>query len=406
MTDLLERRINKVINNGNCCGCGGCVHISKRIDMELNDQGYMRPCFSKLEEDKKNTFKQQIRNFERICPGVRIDTVNIDDSKSHPIFGTYVSVWSGWAVDKDIRHSGSSGGVLTALSGWLLASGKVKSVIGSQSSKSNPYLTVPEQASSVEQVITMAGSRYAPVSNVTKFDPTDSDCAFVGKPCEVYAANQLSNKINSEKYEKPILLSFFCAGTPSQIATNKLIDYLGVPLNEVKDLRYRGNGWPGDFTVTSFSKQIKKLSYDDSWGNYLGRELQWRCKLCVDGTGEHADISVGDFWKADEKGYPTFDDGDGNSVVIARTHRGHQLLQDALKYNIIHLESIDLDDVAKIQPLQVDRKITLLGRLIARILAFKSIPHYYGYNLFKVALLKPKKVIRSVIGTYVRTVFR
>lgn len=338
----------------------------------------------------------EARRFRGICPGVRLQAAAAPvGGRSHPTFGRYMSAWKGVALDKEVRDAGSSAGVLTALSAYLLSSGRAQFVRGAAMSPSEPRRTVPVRIMTRAEALEASGSRYAPVSVLD--GATDMGGAIVGKPCEIAALRQL-NDDDSEN----VTLSFFCAGTPSQAATDRLVGSLGIDALETTNVRYRGNGWPGEFTATDGIRSAS-LTYDDSWGKHLGRDLQWRCKICPDGTGEAADVAVGDFWHADAKGYPLFDTAEGESVVIARTVRGHELLIAAAEAGVVALSEVDLDDVERIQPLQRDRKRTLAVRLLARALSFKRIPSFRGYGILGYALKNPKLSARTFAGTFVRS---
>ena len=145
------------------------------------------------------------------------------------------------------------------------------------------------------------------------------------------------------------------------------------------------------------------MSYSESWGEHLGRDVQWRCRLCVDGTGAHADVSVGDFWETDDRGFPLFSEADGRSVAIARTERGERLLRDASEAGYVALRPVDPDAVAAIQPLQTDRKLTLAARLIGRRLAGRSVPRYSGYGLVRLQLSAIRRAPRAAARTFVRS---
>src|SRR5262245_66136373 len=98
----------------------------------------------------------------------------------------------------------------------------------------------------------------------------------------------------------------------------------------IKSVRYRGNGWPGKASVRVSSpnggEEIRELTYQQSWGEILEKHRQWRCYVCVDHSGEFADISVGDPW------YRPIPPGEsGQSLVLVRTERGRQILQGAMK---------------------------------------------------------------------------
>lgn len=369
--------------------------MSSRISMELRDGGWMRPTVTP--KGAVNA-REEARKFRAVCPGVRLDAPVPETATVHPTFGRYVSAWRGRAADDETRAAGSSAGVLTAMSTFLVATGRARSVRGTAMSPAQPTRTVPVTITSREEALAAAGSRYAPVSALEGFD-VSSD-AIVAKPCEISALTRLRRL--APDGEGPLTLSFFCAGTPSHNATRSLVAKLGVEVDRATSVRYRGNGWPGEFVATD-GETRGALSYDDSWGKHLGRDLQWRCKICPDGTGEDADIAVGDFWKADERGYPLFDNADGESVVIARTLRGHDLLMEAARQGVVVLGEVDLDDVERIQPLQRARKRTLPFRLLARRLALRRVPRFTGYASLRRALAQPKVAAKTLIGTLSRS---
>ncbi|ACL40905.1 coenzyme F420 hydrogenase/dehydrogenase beta subunit domain protein [Pseudarthrobacter chlorophenolicus A6] len=399
----LRTAVDKVVRNGNCTGCGGCALLASNIEMELDSDGFMRPVFRK---DFVDSSPDMTRVFERMCPGISVTERTDPTLSHHPTFGKYFSSWEGRAIDETVRRTGSSAGVLTALSAWLIDSDKTGRVIGSARDAVRPTRTVPVSITSREDALRSAGSRYAPVANLPLLKTDGADNAFVGKPCEASAAKQLFDMAGVSDESRPIVLSFFCAGTPSQNATEGLIRKLGVEEESVGTLDYRGNGWPGDFRIGLVDGTDREMSYQESWGGHLGRNLQWRCKLCVDGTGGHADIAVGDYWHADAKGFPVFTDAEGTSVVIARTRRGEELLQEAAAAGIVSLSPLDLRKVAAIQPLQVTRKNTLLARLIGRRLGGKAVPRYRGYKLGRLALSDMPNSAKSLLGTYRRTIRR
>ena len=131
--------------------------------------------------------------------------------------------------------------------------------------------------------------------------------------------------------------------------------------------------------------------------------MQTRCKFCVDGTGNDSDISVGDFWEADSDGFPTFEEGDGNSVIIARSEKGRRLILDAAADGVIELSAVDLELVAAMQPLQVSRRKTLMGRLAARRLLGRPGPSYRGFRLGWLAARSPKANLRAFVGAIKRS---
>lgn len=397
----LSAAIESVVADDNCSGCGGCALISSRVSMTLSADGYARPVVATGGEEADE--REQVRQFRESCPGVRVSAPSRIGLRSHPILGSYLSAWEAWAVDPEVRFAGSSGGVLTALTAWLVQSGQAKSVVGAAPGHARPSTTVPVRITTRDEALASSGSRYGPVG-VAQLAGLSRGDAIVGKPCEASAIRQLVEARGQD--EAPLVLSFFCAGTPSQHATDRLVAQLGAPLDDLAGLRYRGNGWPGAFTATTNDGQTFSTSYEQSWGEHLGHDLQWRCKVCVDGTGGHADVAVGDYWAADANGFPVFENQDGRSVALARTQRGHDLLLEAARDGVIELRDIDIDAVAAVQPLQVERKRMLAARLIGRRLAGRRIPRYRGYGLAALAWRFPIRSLRSLVGTFRRSLRR
>ncbi|MFJ6374550.1 Coenzyme F420 hydrogenase/dehydrogenase, beta subunit C-terminal domain [Pseudarthrobacter oxydans] len=356
----------------------------------------MRPDLS----ERRNAVprEDECRVFNRVCPGKRVTAPPADQgTRHHEVFGRYVQVWEGWAVDPEVRRAGSSGGVLTAISSYLSMKKRAPARVVAMDS-ANPSRSVPIQIMSRAEALNAAGSRYAPVS--VGAGPLDELSSITGKPCEVSAIRATRNDLPAG----PVLLSFFCAGTPSQKATDELVGQLGHSIENLTSSKYRGDGWPGQFVVESSDGSSNAMSYEDSWGAVLGKQLQDRCKICVDGTGESADVAVGDYWASDQAGYPLFADADGRSVVIARTPRGLRLVEECVDAGILEVRPILLDDVAKIQPLQVKRRRSLPGRLLGRILVGRSVPRYPGYKLARTFFSNLGLNLRAVGGTVRRNV--
>jgi coenzyme F420 hydrogenase subunit beta len=374
------------------------VLVSQRITVDLDAEGFNRPTVSGSDSGEQD--QAEAAAFAKVCPGVSLRAPSPEGRRTHPVFGSYVDAWQGWAVDPAFRHAGASGGVLSALAYWLVSSKRAQAVAGSGMSAVQPTRTVPLRITSRDEALASAGSRYAPVANTLSGDNCE---AFIGKPCEVSGRFQFASRSAAVDGQLPVLLSFFCAGTPSQCATDELIGTLGVKPFDVASLRYRGNGWPGEFEVRATDGRVRAMSYADSWGNNLGRQLQLRCKLCADGTGEHADIAVGDYWAIDDKGFPAFENADGISAVIARTQRGAALLAAASRQGVITLNPIDLDNLAAVQPFQTQRRETLAGRLVGRRLAGYRIPHYRGYNLLPRLVDHAAANLKAAAGTFTRS---
>lgn len=392
----LHSLVAEVVRNSNCSGCGACAALSPTLSMHLDADGFLVP----VADDAVGTPPASAaKAFKRVCPGRTVQATHAAPGVSFdPLFGPYISVWRAWAVDPEVRRRGSSGGVLTALTAWLVQSEGVDRVVAAGADPGRPDRTVPVEIQSRGEALAAAGSRYAPVGVASLAASLGGGSAFVGKPCETDAVRRLLRPLG----DLPLLMSFFCAGVPSQHATSEVVEGLGAELREVTSLTYRGDGCPGDFVATTTSGHDVRASYQESWGAYLGRRLHDRCKICPDGTGTHADITVGDFWATDDAGYPTFDENDGVSVAFGRTRRGHELLLAASAAGVIVLEPVAVSEIRATQPSQLRRRRELPGRLVGRRLAGRRSPRFRGFGLLKGMLAAPAANVRAARGTYGR----
>lgn len=397
MSGGLQGAIEDVLARDACSGCGLCTRLDPSLRMELDKAGYLRPRFdrpSRALPDAESVFR-------RSCPGMLVRAPQRPDgAREHPLLGAYLGSWRAWAADPDLRYAGSSGGALSALHAWLLESGRAARVTGVAKDAAEPRRSVPVTIMTREQALHAAGSRYAPAAGLDNDDLLRSGSAVTAKPCEISALRQSAPDLIEG--EPPLMLSFFCAGTPSQTATDTLLTSLGIEGRErVTDLRYRGNGWPGRFSATTERRTVS-ADYEQSWGGTLGPTTQWRCKMCPDGVGESADIVSADCWATDDRGYPVFVESDGMSALIARTERGRQTVLDAAAAGVLVLEPLPMEDLAAAQPLQTARRRYLSARMLGSLLAGRRPPRYHGFSLLRLAAAAPRQAVRVARGTFRR----
>lgn len=395
--------VSRVVQSGNCSGCGACALINGDYEMRLTEKGFNRPFRRTTTTVGAAEAESQFLQLKSACPGVRVDDPADPQAKlSDGHLGLAVSCWEGWATDPTIRAAGSSGGVLTAIQAWLLDSGTFRDAVASRADERDPRLSTSSTYSDSSRSLEHSGSRYAPTSNAKELGSISGSTAFVGKPCEASAIRKLS--AFSPSAESPLILSFFCAGVPSSLATLRLLESIGVPVTaSLELLKYRGDGWPGRFRARSSDGSEYSSSYENSWGVFLGPSVQWRCKICPDGTGRSADIVACDYWKADERGFPVFDDSPGISGVIARTERGHKILLDARDAGVLELHPLDLSSIAQVQPLQTERIETLAARRLGRRLAGFEVPAISGIKFRRFALLRMIRFARYTFGSWRRS---
>lgn len=276
-----------------CTGCGACAYVEPaRFRMGDALEYGRRPFLKEAAAPESGTALA-------VCPGMRLqhDSALREQPGLIPSliegWGPVLGVWEAYAADAEIRFSGSSGGAATALALYAIERAGMSGVLHTAACPGQPYLNETVMSTSRAELLERAGSRYAPSSPLDKLDLVESaanPCVFIGKPCDTAAVKNV-RKIRPRLDEKfGLVLAFFCAGVPSTQGNLDLLAANGVSdPSAIKELRYRGKGWPGNWTVrfqgAGGGEQVRQLTYAESW-HFLQKYRQWRCYICPDHTGE------------------------------------------------------------------------------------------------------------------------
>lgn len=348
-----------------CTGCGLCESYGK-CRLAPDDKGFNKPV------DYSSDF-EEFGNI--VCPSSGKQYNNC----SNNIWGKSVGYYLGFAHDNTIRKKGSSGGVITSLCIYLLENKIVDGVIQIKENKESPIETEVVISKSKEDVIRCAGSRYSSSSPLIRMKDllcSNERYAFVGKPCDIDALRNYSKLDASVDKQIIVMISFFCMGVPSRRANEQLLDSMGIQEEKCKSLRYRGDGWPGYATAIDLDENEYRMSYSESWGKILGRDLREICRFCGNGIGETADIACADAWYLTTDNRPDFSEKEGRNLVISRTMIGEKLIREASEKGYIELN--DYSDAEKemryYQNSQFMRRATLYSRILAMKLMRKKYP--------------------------------
>ncbi|WP_158255213.1 Coenzyme F420 hydrogenase/dehydrogenase, beta subunit C-terminal domain [Rhodoblastus acidophilus] len=358
--------------------------------MAMSDDGFLRPA-SGLSTGRA----------EAVCPGVALSHESSGGCYD-PLWGPIVRTATGFALDSELRFTGSSGGVLSAISLGLIESGMVAFVWQTRADLDDPIGNVTGASRTRAEILEAAGSRYGPscpLANLGDALATGEVFAFVGKPCDVAALHKLAVIDPRIDRQIPYRLSFFCAGVPSRHGTEALIRALDTRIEDVKSFRYRGEGWPGVARVMRHDGTTGTMDYNSSWGAILNRRLQFRCKICPDGTGEFADIACADAWYGRD-GYPDFEEREGRSLIVTRTDAGDKLLKKLIEGGYLSVSPLPVAEIEAMQPYQANRKRNVPARRAALLLCGRLVPRFAGFG-FKTLALRHSWIdqARNFMGT-------
>lgn len=398
--------VHQVVENDLCNGCGLCASLFyAKVSMCINPEGFLRPIQHEELESKEETL------FAKSCPGINVEQKRLQNHNYNTIWGPIKNLLVGHATDEEVRFRGSSGGGISGFAQYLLSEKIVDFVLHTGASQYSPLHNDTTRSLNRSDIIHKAGSRYSPSSpliEIKKYLAEDRKFAFVGKPCDIVGLKNYLHECPQHKDKVVVFISFMCAGIPSINGTKEILNRFNVNINDVKSIQYRGEGWPGKFKVVDRKNNEHKISYNESWGTVLNRHLQFRCKICPDGTGEFADVTFADAWEESENGYPSFEEKAGESLIITRTTVGQRLIKEAIGKNFLVIQErrIDPNVLEKIQPYQAERKKAIIPRLIAMRLMQRQIPIYNWQVLFqstkKLSLLKISKNFAGMVKRLIK----
>jgi coenzyme F420 hydrogenase subunit beta len=390
-----------------CLGCGGCAYICPKDNIQLCDvldEG-IRPVL--LDPQRCILCNECLK----VCPAYENDHAELHQRPGiirelSQTCGPVLEIWEGHATDSEIRFAGSSGGAITALSLYCLEQAGMHGVLHIGLDPDNPTCNKTRMSFNREDLLRCTGSRYAPASACDRLDLIESapaPCAFVGQPSEVTALRKAQALRPVLDRNVGLVISFLCAGSPSTRGTLELLKNLEIDTATVSDLRYRGNGWPGNFAVSQNgdSAPSTQVSYSESWG-FLQAYRPYSTHLCPDGTGEDADISCGDPWYREVQ-----PNEPGSSLVVVRSEKGREIIRGAIESGYLALTPADPQKLLDSQRNLLAKRGAIWGRMMAFRAFGLPITKLKGFHLFKNWWrLSLNDKLRSTLGTARRIMTR
>ena len=336
-----QNNIEKITNSYLCTGCGGCGFIcrQKAISVIENLSGYLIAC---IDHAKCNNCGLCLK----VCPQNNYSFCN---SIGDFFIGNVIDTYIGYASDNIIRKLGQSGGVVTSLLCYLLDSQKIEAAIINKFDPNTSNTSVIF-TSNREELIASAGSYYVQSAVLEKINSLNKT-AIVTLGCQ----SQALKNINNLGYGTPeYIIGLICAGNYSR-------DYISAIAKErdkiksITEFRFRDkrtNGWPGNIFIKY--KDNKTVILPAKHRHKLKQVYECHhCLACFDQMNIMADIVVGDPWgiNLDDK-----EKNDGVSVIIIRTNKGAELINNAIEKGYIITTKIKSDIIFKGQTVETRQK--------------------------------------------------
>jgi len=325
-----------VVSTRRCVGCAACVVVCPFKCLEYRD-GHPR-----LVKKCENC-----GICPEVCPKYEWSWTEAEEfvfgrrRTGNEEFGVYRRLALAQASDKKILARCQDGGVVTALLIHGLQEGMIKGAALSGVAADRPLYPKPKLATSSEEVLENAGTRYSYSPNMLALQEGVNQkigpLAFVGTPCQIQAIRKIQ-MFPLKKYSAPLQLAVGLMCTESFTYDGFFEDHLkrtmGLDLNEIEKMNIKGK-----ILVSMKTGETKTVSLSDA--KQYTRE---GCSLCGDFTAELADISAGGLGLS------------GWTFVIVRTEKGEKIFDEALEKRTLKIREVEEEPFAQNLLTKLSRK--------------------------------------------------
>jgi coenzyme F420 hydrogenase subunit beta len=315
-----ESLVKDVVEAGKCVSCGTCVVVCPFNCLELTKE---KP--SLVKECKVCGICAQV------CPRYQWTAAKVEsfvfgrERKPEEEFGVYRRIAIAQATDDRILKVHQDGGVATALLSFALKNGLIDSALVAGTDKEKPFYPAPMLATTEEEIIKAAGTKYSCSSNILAL--TDmlkqkkTSVAFVGTPCQIHAIRRMQ-MAGMKRHTAPLkfLIGLMCSECfmYEGLMENHIHGKLGINLNDIRKINIKGK------MLVTTDAGVTAIPLAD-----IKQYARQSCSICDDFSSELADVSVGGLGL------------DGWTFTIIRTEKGDELFSSAEKAGVLVTKPVE-----------------------------------------------------------------
>ena len=306
--------LTKVVESGQCAGCGACVTVCPFNCLEYAEgkPKLIKECkICSLCSQACPRYEWWLAKAENFAFG--------RERKPEETFGVYRRIAVAQATDERILKVRQDGGVATSLLLYAMEKGIIDGAIVAGTSSEKPFYATPKLATTPKEILEAAGTKYAcspnllPLTDVIK--QKKANIAFVGTPCQIHAIRNMQ-MAGLKRHTAPLkfLVGLMCSEcfTYEGLMEGYIRGKLGIDLAGIRKMNIKGKMLiTTDSGVTPIPlAEVKQF-------------VRTSCSACDDFSSELADISVGGLGL------------DGWTFTIIRTEKGEDLFSNTEKAGLL-----------------------------------------------------------------------
>jgi len=331
---------HEVVETNLCTGCAACVMACPRDVLEYDHSETYHPFNVELSTPVDDCVHGQ-RGCDictRACPRFRAWEVESDQAlfgrarQPDEIYGIHRGVYLVRAADPAVLEAGQDGGLVSALLIWGLETGRIEGALTSRLSGTRLWDCEPFLATTRDEVLEAAGSRYTYAANPLAMKEAErrglKRLALVGMSCQASVNGTLAaRRVNKYARRIELVIGLLCSKSFEYDGMRRIItEEYGIPLEDVAKVNIKGKFqvWRRS-TGEEVDIPLKKMQEVTREG----------CKLCPDFAAEHADISTGGLGQTE-----------GWTLTVVRTQRGEDWLRGAAAAGLVAVRPGEEDPAA------------------------------------------------------------
>ena len=346
-----KQNITQVVSQKLCNTCGACFAVCKADAILYRETvgGYYFPTVN-------DEACVDCGLCISVCPGINFGRSLMESMPADPFAGLSLNAFVGKATDKKIYENSQSGGIVTALLGFMLESDLADAALTVAMDWGVPPRPKAFLAKSIDEIISSQKSKYCPVpllSTLKEIMASNQQIVFVGTACHVHGLLNILDKIPKLKHRIVLIIGLVCDRVMTCAAIDFLICRARLSNRDKYLLEFRdksSGGYPGNVNIQSANgKNIimpakERMRIKDLF-------TPARCRICFDKMNVFADIVVGD-----PHGIKNVDRNMGESITVLRTLRGQQFFYQALEDSFYSIREISYHDILEGQQINAKRK--------------------------------------------------